>query len=98
MIYFFNNIYNNILLIDDHWMLLKQLSIDQIKSLTRRLKDQRLIVSQHSQLTDWLASKEKMMVVLSAAMIIEPSILQNQIDQVQVIVYFKYCNQFQHYI
>ena len=69
---------------DDHWTLLKQLSIDQIKILTRRVKDERVIASQYVQICNWLSSKDKMINILGSAMVIEPSMLLNQLDQVQV--------------
>lgn len=71
--------------IDDHWNICKQLSIEKIKNLTRRLKDERSIILQHQQLSDWLCNKHKMISILATNTLIQPTLILNQIEQIEVI-------------
>ncbi len=73
--------------LEKRWTSLKEISDDRRRSLDNLVDDLKDFREGHDNLAAWLAQKEKMMTVLGPVAT-EPSMVNNQLQQVKVCIYF----------
>lgn len=74
---------------DERWSSLQELSRSSGQSVEELLDDLRRFDAMRTQLSTWLAQKDKMTAVLTTT-VADPNVIRNQLQQVQVCINIKF--------